>query len=46
MNGSPAPIMMQQTFGTANSEIMALDPDMKSNRDHVCKPNPWPFPER
>ncbi|MDV7132170.1 DUF3152 domain-containing protein [Williamsia muralis] len=46
MNGSLAPIMMQQTFGTANSEIMALDPDMKANRDYVCNPNPWPFPER
>ncbi|ORM25128.1 DUF3152 domain-containing protein [Williamsia sp. 1135] len=46
VNGALAPIMMQQTFGTANSEIMALDPDMKANRSYVCTPNPWPFPDR
>ncbi|GAC78036.1 Protein of unknown function [Gordonia malaquae] len=43
-NGELAPIMMQQTFGTANSDIMALDPDMKADRSLVCRPNPWPFP--
>ncbi|MFT4088089.1 MAG: DUF3152 domain-containing protein [Gordonia sp. (in: high G+C Gram-positive bacteria)] len=43
-NGALAPIMMQQTFGTANSDIMALDPDMKANRSYVCRPNAWPFP--
>jgi len=46
VNGGLAPVMMQQTFGTANSEIMALDPDMKADRSYVCRPNPWPFPER
>ncbi|WP_143965677.1 DUF3152 domain-containing protein [Gordonia zhaorongruii] len=45
-NGELAPIMMQQTFGTANSEIMALDQQMKANRSYVCKPNAWPFPPR
>lgn len=43
-NGALAPIMMQQTFGTANSEILALDPDMEADRSLVCKPNAWPFP--
>ncbi|MFC3241743.1 DUF3152 domain-containing protein [Gordonia humi] len=43
-NGALAPIMMQQTFGTANSDILALDPDMKADRSLVCKPNAWPFP--
>ncbi|MCF8571179.1 DUF3152 domain-containing protein [Gordonia sp. HY002] len=43
-NGALAPIMMQQTFGTANSEILALDPEMKADRSLVCKPNAWPFP--
>lgn len=43
-NGAAAPIMMQQSFGTANSQIMALDPDIKANAAYVCKPNPWPFP--
>ncbi|NMO01915.1 DUF3152 domain-containing protein [Gordonia sp. TBRC 11910] len=45
-NGALAPIMMQQTFGTANRDIMALDPDMQANASYVCRPNPWPFPER
>lgn len=44
-NGALAPVMMQQSFGVANSEIMALDPDMQANRSYVCKPNPWPFPD-
>ncbi len=43
-NGALAPVMMQQSFGVANSEIMALDPDMEANPAYVCKPNPWPFP--
>ena len=45
-NGALAPVMMQQSFGTDNSEIMALDPDMNANRSLVCRPNPWPFPKR
>jgi hypothetical protein len=45
-DGALAPIMMQQSFGVANSEIMALDPQMKANRTFVCRPNPWPFPTR
>ncbi|MBJ7291357.1 DUF3152 domain-containing protein [Williamsia sp.] len=44
--GALAPVMMQQSFGVANSEIMALDPDMRANRDLVCRANPWPFPTR
>lgn len=43
-DGGLAPIMMQQTFGTANSEIMALDPDMQANRTYTCRPNAWPYP--
>ena len=45
-DGGLAPVMMQQSFGVANSEIMALDPQMKANRTFVCRPNPWPFPTR
>lgn len=44
--GALAPVMMQQTFGTANSEIMALDPDMKANRTFTCRPNAWPYPDK
>lgn len=45
-NGALAPVMMQQSFGVANSEIMALDPDMRADPKLVCKPNPWPSPTR
>lgn len=45
-NGALAPIMMQQSFGVANRQIMALDPDMQANASYVCKPNPWPFPTK
>ncbi|GAA3031994.1 DUF3152 domain-containing protein [Gordonia defluvii] len=43
-DGALAPIMMQQTFGTSNKDIMGLDPDMNANRALSCRPNPWPFP--
>lgn len=45
-NGALAPIMMQQSFGVANSQIMALDPEMRANRSYVCRPNPWPYPDK
>lgn len=45
-NGALAPVMMQQSFGVANREIMALDPEMRADPNLVCKPNPWPFPAR
>ena len=45
-NGALAPIMMQQTFGTANSQIMALDPNMEADRTLVCRPNAWPYPDK
>ncbi|MFT4200415.1 MAG: DUF3152 domain-containing protein [Gordonia sp. (in: high G+C Gram-positive bacteria)] len=43
-NGALAPIMMQQSFGVNNKDIMALDPQMNANPALKCKPNPWPFP--
>lgn len=46
-NGALAPIMMQQSFGTANAQIMALDPEMKDvDRSLVCRPNAWPYPAK
>lgn len=45
-DGALAPVMMQQTFGVANSEIMALDPGMKANRSFTCRPNAWPYPDK
>ncbi|GAC47429.1 hypothetical protein GOACH_03_04500 [Gordonia aichiensis NBRC 108223] len=45
-DGALAPVMMQQSFGVANSQIMALDPDMQADKALICKPNPWPFPDK
>ncbi|MEP9394142.1 DUF3152 domain-containing protein [Gordonia sp. VNQ95] len=46
-NGALAPVMMQQSYGTSNSGLILLDPDIsQADRSFVCKPNPWPFPER
>ena len=44
-DGALAPIMMQQTFGTANNDIARLDPEgVVPMDDKVCRFNPWPFP--
>ncbi|WP_280423165.1 DUF3152 domain-containing protein [Nocardia carnea] len=43
--GALAPVMMQQTFGTANNEIAALDPSGVVPMDgKTCRFNPWPYP--
>ncbi|MEV0030897.1 DUF3152 domain-containing protein [Nocardia sp. NPDC050793] len=43
--GGLAPIMMQQTFGTKNNDIAALDPDGLVPMDgKSCRFNPWPYP--
>ncbi|WP_459961806.1 DUF3152 domain-containing protein [Nocardia sp. IFM 10818] len=44
-DGGLAPVMMQQTFGTKNSEIAALDPHGVVPMDsRECRFNPWPYP--
>ncbi|MFI6868783.1 DUF3152 domain-containing protein [Nocardia sp. NPDC050406] len=44
-DGGLAPVMMQQTFGTRNNEIAALDPDGVVPMDgKKCRFNPWPYP--
>ncbi|WUI35380.1 DUF3152 domain-containing protein [Nocardia sp. NBC_00416] len=43
--GGLAPVMMQQTFGTANNQIAALDPTGVVPMDgKTCRFNPWPYP--
>lgn len=40
-----APIMMQQSFGTANDDIATLDPEgVVPMNGLVCRYNPWPYP--
>ncbi|WP_051499440.1 DUF3152 domain-containing protein [Nocardia sp. BMG51109] len=44
-DGGLAPVMMQQTFGTRNSDIAALDPEGVVPMDgRKCRFNPWPYP--
>nr|WP_241386106.1 DUF3152 domain-containing protein [Rhodococcus sp. CH91] len=44
-DGGLAPIMMQQSFGTANDDIARLDPDGPVPADGLrCRFNPWPYP--
>ncbi|GAB2924664.1 DUF3152 domain-containing protein [Rhodococcus aerolatus] len=44
-DGGLAPVMMQQTYGVANDDISALDPQgVVPANGFVCRFNPWPFP--
>lgn len=44
-DGGLAPVMMQQTFGTANNDIARLDPEGVVPMDgKTCRFNPWPYP--
>ena len=46
--GAPAPVMMQQTYGTDNAYVHQLDQADPASQDDVpdtpttCRPNPWP----
>ncbi len=45
-DGALAPVLMQQTFGTANNQVAHLDPQGVVAPDgFTCLPNPWPFPQ-
>ncbi|WP_199440189.1 DUF3152 domain-containing protein [Umezawaea beigongshangensis] len=48
-DGQPAPVMMQQTFSTANDDLVDVTADnpqqVTVSRDGKrCTANPWPFP--
>jgi hypothetical protein len=43
-NGGLAPVMMQQTFATANNDAAKFDPDWVQPDGKVCRFNPWPYP--
>jgi hypothetical protein len=45
-NGALAPVLMQQTFGTANDQVAHLDPEgVVPANGLTCRPNPWPYPQ-
>ncbi len=43
-NGALAPIMMQQTFSTANNDLAKFDPLWVRPDGKACRFNPWPYP--
>ncbi|MBD0022721.1 DUF3152 domain-containing protein [Gordonia pseudamarae] len=45
-DGALAPVMMQQSFGVSNKDILTFDPDIDADPSFVCTPNPWPFPDK
>ena len=43
-DGALAPVMMQQTFSTANDDAARFDPDTITGDGKTCRFNPWPYP--
>jgi Protein of unknown function (DUF3152) len=43
-SGALAPVMMQQTFSTANNDAAKFDPEWVKPDGKVCRFNPWPYP--
>jgi hypothetical protein len=42
--GGLAPIMMQQTFSTADDDAAKFDPEWVKPDGKTCRFNPWPYP--
>jgi hypothetical protein len=42
--GGLAPVMMQQTFSTANDDAAKFDPEWVRPDGKTCQFNPWPYP--
>jgi hypothetical protein len=42
--GGLAPVMMQQTFSTADDDAARFDPDWVKADGKTCQFNPWPYP--
>ncbi len=43
-NGAPAPVMMQQSWSTADNDLNLLDPETIPADGKVCVANPYPYP--
>jgi Protein of unknown function (DUF3152) len=44
-NGAPAPVMMQQSWSTADNDLNLLDPDTIPADGKICVANPYPRPD-
>ena len=45
VNGGPAPVMMQQSWSTADDDLTLLNPQLIPADGKVCVANPYPFPD-
>lgn len=43
-DGGPAPVMMQQSWSTADNDLARLNPQLIPMDGKVCKFNPYPYP--
>lgn len=43
-NDGLAPVMMQQSFSTSNSDLHVLDPQTIPDDKKICRANPFPYP--
>jgi Protein of unknown function (DUF3152) len=43
-DGQLAPVMMQQTFSTSNTDAARFDPETVQPDGKTCRFNPWPYP--
>ncbi len=43
-NGGLAPVMMQQSWSTANNDLAPLNPELIPMDGKVCRFNPYPYP--
>jgi hypothetical protein len=44
INGGLAPVMMQQSWSTANNDLAPLNPELIPMDGKVCRFNPYPYP--
>jgi hypothetical protein len=44
-NDAPAPVMMPQSWSTANNDLNLIYPDHTSDDGNVCTANPYPYPD-
>lgn len=42
--GGPAPVMMQQSWSTADNDLALLNPQLIPMDGKVCRPNSYPYP--
>lgn len=44
-NGGAAPVMMPQSWSTANNDLNLIYPDLAPDAGNICTANPYPYPD-